>query len=108
MNTENMINITGVDLAKVVQEAYRLSTPQGLGFLHFQEGGLTDEEAASLIAFRDPRTPLTMDYVRGRACKLTVFKEGKELFIQNFWYDHSDEQLKELLEAIGVSVETPT
>lgn len=107
MNTENMIDITGVDLKELAKAAYDLSRPQGMGFLHFEEGALTDEEAASLIqeGSRGDRFPLDMDYVKGRACKLHVIKEGDKLYINDRWYDHSENDLIELLDRIGVSTD---
>ncbi len=44
-----MIEITGVDLRKFIQEVYALSRPQGLGILHYQEGDLSDDEAKSIV-----------------------------------------------------------
>lgn len=100
MNTENMIEITGCDLVKLAQEAYNLSKPQGMGFLHFEEGGLSDKDAAALITEDRPIGPLRMDYVKGRACKLTVFRDGDKLYIPDSWYDHSQTHLETLLERI--------
>lgn len=101
MNTENMIEITGAKLEDVARAAYDLSSPQGLGIIHFEEGGLTDEQIATLIK-NDPHFPLMMDYVKGRACKMTVYREGEKLFIDNQWYDHSDADLNELLSRISI------
>ena len=69
------IDITGIDLIKFVKEVYRLSIPAGLGRLHFKEGGLTDEEAEEILGVwkDDKQFALDMDYVRGRACKMTIF-----------------------------------
>lgn len=100
MNTEGMIDITGTDLVKLAQAAYELSRPQGMGFLHYQEGGLTDEEAASLVREGD-RFPLDMDYVKGRSCKLRVINDKERLYIHGSWYDHSEQDLKDLLKAVG-------
>lgn len=94
---KNMIDITGVDLKMFVKKVYELSMPQGLGFLHYQEGGLTDGEAETLLAHSDDRIAIDMDYVKGRACKMIVFRENGKLFIRNSWYDHTDDQLRELL-----------
>jgi len=100
---KNMINITGVDLIKFVKEVYELSMPQGLGFLHYKAGGLTDEEAKQFIISKVPEhcypknIVVDMDYVKGRACKMIVFKENDKLYIRSSWYDHMDEQLRELL-----------
>lgn len=101
---ENMIEITGVDLVKFVQATYALSSPQGMGFLHFQEGGLPEDEAREIIERESPkgRVAASMDYVRGRACKMVVFRAGDRLFIRPTWFDHSDSQLRELLEKFGI------
>jgi hypothetical protein len=102
MDTEGMIEITGADLKSIVKTAYRLSRPQGLGHIHFQPGDLTDEEASQLIREEHKATPVSLDYVKGRACKLIVFRDGEKLFIRDRWYDHSQHDLQMLLEAIGI------
>lgn len=93
------IDVTKVDPIKFVKEVYNLSVPQGLGFLHFEEGGLTDKEVEAILerGEKDKRIRLSMDYVKGRACKMTVFKDGDRLFFRAPWYDHTDRQLEELL-----------
>jgi hypothetical protein len=35
---DNKIDITGVDMVEFVKKVYELSLPQGMGFLHYQEG----------------------------------------------------------------------
>ena len=102
MNTEHMIDITGVDLVKVAQEVYNLSIPRGLGHFQFQEGPLSQEDAESLIHEDNPKWPLDMDYVRGRSCKFHVTQEDGRLYIPSSWYDHSKEDLRELLERVGI------
>ena len=99
------INITGIDLIQFIKEVYKLSVPAGLGWLHFTEGELTDEEAKGILDIwkNDKHFALDMDYIRGRACKMTVFRkdrEGKEIFIRSPWYDHTDIQLAKLLKAV--------
>ncbi|MBA7555464.1 hypothetical protein ES705_48127 [subsurface metagenome] len=96
------IDITGIDLIKFIREVYKLSIPAGLGQLHFKEGGLTDEEAEEILDEwkSDPKFCLNMDYVKGRACKMIVFKEGKKLYIRSPWHDHTDMRLAMLLKAV--------
>ncbi|MBN9356190.1 MAG: hypothetical protein J0I15_07065 [Herbaspirillum huttiense] len=104
MDTTNKIEITGADLAAIVKAAYSLSRPQGMGFLHFTPGDMSDERAAEIVNFqrRDPRIPLSLDYIEGRAVKLTVWRDTEDrLWIANDWYDHTDEDLQQLLKAIG-------
>ena len=79
--------------------------PQGLGFLHFTPKPLSNEEAISIV--NEPhssysKVKLSMDYVSGRACKMTVFEKDGKLFINDSWYDHTDEQFQELLNAFDI------
>lgn len=94
-----MINITGVDLVQFTKDVYELSRPQGMGFLHYREGGLSDEQAQAEIdrCEGNDRIALSLDYVNGRACKMTVFRNADELTIQDKWFDHSEGDLEELL-----------
>lgn len=100
-----MIDITGIDLVKFAQKVYELSSPQGLGFFHFTSSPLSEEEAKELLDINPgSRCPLSMDYVHGRACKMTVHaKEGK-LLINDAWYDPTDDQLKKLLAAFNIQM----
>ena len=107
---KNMIEITGIDLKKFAKKVYELSMPQGLGFLHYQSGDLSDEQAKNIVSggnnlFNRPtdRIALDMDYVSGRACKMIVFKEEGKLYIRKNWYDHTDTQLKMLLEHFNIT-----
>ena len=100
-----MIDLTGVDLVKFAQKAYDLSVPQGLGLLHFEDGGLSEAEAKEITKHTRGDVVLDMDYVKGRACKMTVFSENDEkkgLFMHDAWYDHTNDQLKELLSAFDI------
>ena len=93
---KNMIDITGFNLVDVVKNVYDLSKPQGAGFLHYEEGGLTDDEALSLIDPSD-QIPIMMDYVKGRACKFNVYMKDGRLLIHDAWYDHTAADLQELI-----------
>lgn len=99
-----MIDITSVDLKKFVKEVYALSSPAGLGFLHFKPGELSDEAAQAIIDRGDECIAASMDYVNGRQCKMTVFRkpDGK-LEIGDNWFDHSTGQLTDLLERCGIA-----
>lgn len=100
---DDMIDVTGVDLVRLLKEAYALSRPQGLGILHARDGDLPDEDAQHIIARESERSHVaaSMDYVHGRACKFAVFKKNGKLFIRRAWYDHSTRDLKTLLERCG-------
>ncbi len=105
MDISNMIEITGCDLRQVVQEVYLLSKPQGLGHLHYENGPLDQETIDLILEGDDVRCVFSMDYVQGRYCKFAVFRHDDKLYMHNSWYDHSEEQLAELCERIGVKFE---
>jgi hypothetical protein len=100
----NQIVVTGIDLVKLTQQAYALSRPQGMGFLHFTEGELSQADAQKLVdrSSGQSRIALSLDYVVGRAVKLTVFKDKIGLFMDTRWFDHTDEDLRKLLKACDV------
>lgn len=90
-------------LPALVRAVYEMSVPVGLWFIHAKPGSLTDDEVASLI---NPagRIAVSMDYVRGRQCKMTVFRaDDGALSIRDEWFDHTDEQLARLLDVVGVA-----
>ena len=107
MDTKSMIEITGTDLTKFAQEVYDLSKPQGLGFPHFTPAPLSDDDAVKLRGMEKPdgAIALSMDYVHGRACKMTVWREDGKLYIRDTWYDHGPSLLRELLKRIGVEAQ---
>lgn len=99
MNKDH-IDVTDCDLVALVKKAYALSQPQGLGFLHFRDGELSDADAQEIVN-RDPRGGFGMDYVHGRAVKLGVtLREGRLWLQSTDWSDHSARQLAELLASI--------
>lgn len=114
---ENMIKVTGVDLVKLIQAAYNFSGAVGMGFLHYTEKPLSDEEAQQLIRPDDqvrpsldhPDTLVHMDYIKGRCCKFSVFKDcSGDLWVRNKWYDHGDTLLQKMLESVGVEKQGQT
>lgn len=81
----------------VIRAAYDLSVPQGLGFLHVRPGGLDDETIARIKESKSGLYAASMDYVHGRAVKLTIRREGVICYIPaDRWFDHSLEDLREL------------
>lgn len=103
------IEITGCDLRALVRKAYELSSPRDLGFLHFQPGPLADEQVEHIVSYEQRVRPashiaLSMDYVNGRAVKLTVFKHAGCLYIPPRWYDHTAEEHAQLVEAVKATI----
>jgi len=84
-------------LDAVIRAAYELSRPQGLGFLHATDGPLDDETLAEIKSRASGRCAAGMDYVHGRAVKLTVRRDGDALYVYgDRWFDHSLADLREL------------
>ena len=102
---KKMIDITDVNLVDFAKMVYELSSPQGLGFLHFTPNPLTDAEAEDLVATfkKDKICALYMDYVNGRACKMSVSRaEDGKLTIPDNWYDHTDRIYQQLLSHFNI------
>lgn len=101
-----MIDITNCNLRELVQAAYELSVPQGLGFMHFRPSPLTEEEISGILTRHehDNICAVSMDYIHGRSVKLTVYKKEDRLWIDHEWYDHTTEDLNLLLKRIGVDI----
>jgi hypothetical protein len=98
---ENAIDVSKLDLIEIVKAAYDLSRPVGLGYLHYDPEPLINEEAADLINLESKKV-VALDYVRGRAVKFRVFKENNKLYIKDTWYDHTKQDLEELLRRAGL------
>lgn len=109
MNFEGMIDISRASIADIVGAAYNLSRPQGMGQLHYRPGPLSAEEIEHIIGTQlrqgNPISRLSMDYIKGRAVKMTVFITGGKKYIRFPWYDHSKGQLEELLTELGFTAE---
>lgn len=99
------VEIPANKLREAIKLAYDYSSPQGLGFLHARYGRLDEQTVDEIINCEDPngRIAASMDYVHGRACKFTVIRHERQLFIRPRWYDHSDNQLESLLADLGIA-----
>ena len=100
-NSLNCVFVAEADLVSLVKAVYKNSRPQGLGFLHYQEGGPSDEVAKSMIN-SDSLYPINLDYVAGRACKFSATKVegGVECFHGFNWYDHSESDILNVLKEV--------
>ena len=100
------VSLKDVDLNAFVKAVYELSAPRGLGFLHYEEGGLTTEEAQWILDAGEgkPKHIIAhMDYIKGRACKMLIRVGEDEMpFIELPWYDHTDDQTEELLKRFNL------
>jgi hypothetical protein len=100
-NSSNCVFVAEADLVNLVKAVYKNSSPQGLGFIYYQEGGLSDEVAKSMID-SDSLYPINLDYVAGRACKFSATKVegGVECFHSFSWYDHSEGDILNVLKEV--------
>lgn len=111
--TVGLIEITDVDLRGFVRHCYDLSRPQGMGHIHYKPGPIPDEVLDGIMSTYSPEAghggnpgvALNMDYVLGRAVKMTVTAVRERWFIRPYWYDHTDGQLKELLTLSGIDTD---
>lgn len=110
LDTRDMIEVTGVDLRKLVQAVYRNSRPQGLGMLHFKEGDLSSEQVEKIVGdvrVSGVESVLRLDYVNGRACKFGLYRdESERLWVRKDWFDHSELDLRRMLKEAGVKEAT--
>lgn len=99
---------TEQELPAFVAAAYELSRPQGLGFLHFEAGPLPPNAVAEIVAQpAHRRFRLSMDYIGGRAVKMTVHvdPDGRLWIEADHWHDHSPNDLAALAERLGLTAE---
>ena len=95
------VDITGVMLPEFVKAVYNISGPQGLGILHYTPEELTNDEVNEVLdATWFGSVALNMDYVKGRACKMVVFKDEDSIYINYPWFDHTHEDFVSLLRAV--------
>lgn len=107
----NYIEFTGHEPYLILQKAYELSSPQGMGFMHARAGGLSDDEAKAIVAGATRGSPphnasISFDYVHGRAMKLWMDVREGRLFLPRSWYDHSEEAMRALCESFSIDYDS--
>jgi hypothetical protein len=95
-----MYDVTGINLVEFVKGVYDMSAPMGMGYLHFKPEAMTDAEAREQI-IDEGRCAVSMDYVRGRCCKMYITRRGDRLYARSYWPDHSTTQLAKLFSRCG-------
>lgn len=66
-----MIDITGLDRAKIIQALYSGAKAQGMSFIHYENKPLDYNEAESLI-------DRSIDYLKGRVMKVKISSQSNE------------------------------
>jgi len=100
--TEQYIEIPSDKLREAIAEAYNLSSPQGLGLLHYREEPLDEQTIDEIMPKSGSDGNIRMDYVHGRSCKFHIFHQEGKHYVRPHWYDHNFSQLERLLERLGV------
>lgn len=100
---EGDIDITALDVRKLVASAFVHSHTQGLGYLHDAPGPLTDAEFESGREEYGDGVSYDYDYTRGRSMKLHLVGRDGKLFWHVGWYDHNDRQQIAVLVDAGMA-----
>jgi len=66
--------------AAALAALYNAATPQGLGFLHYKPGDMSEEEAAAHLA---ANTRQSFDYLMGRPLKVCLRDNEVDLWLYN-------------------------
>lgn len=105
MKAEEYVVIPRTLLPELARRAYDLSEAKGMGFIHFTPGPLPEPHLQAILDKGNDRNPLSMDYVLGRAVKMTVFSHPTDetlALVPPHWYEHTHQDLIDLLTTIGV------
>lgn len=69
-----MINIEGINKAKLLAALFNYAKPQGLGLLHYDAKDMTEQDAQALL---DRSSDMSFDYLQGRSVKVDI---GGDMF----------------------------
>ena len=121
---EGMIQVPIQKVNDLIHEVYRSSVPVGYGHLHYEEGDLSDNHRIALHkkfmeSYQEAgvrkwdsdtvtRHVMTMDYIKGRCCKMYIYRDKKgNVYIRERWGDHDWLQLQALCDVLELNVEVP-
>ena len=103
-----MLDVTGIDLIKFAQDAYELTPLTGKASMlgAKRNGKLSKEDAEKLVEqYKDDgEIALRMDKVKGKDCRMTIYRDGSSLLIDSIWTGHTTEDLKDLLERQNIKL----
>lgn len=101
LKAKSRIEIPEEKLGDLIRHTYALSRPVGMGMLHFMPGPIPEETVTTIL---NNKYGVSMDYVHGRQCKMSVGQEDGKYFISRRWPDHSKGDLVELLTRLDIPV----
>lgn len=93
------IDIKSVSKAKVLAALYNASRPQGMGFVHYGPGDMTEEQAAELLSKNT-----YFDYLQGRVMKVDLSGDTLEtrLYDRDNGPGAAERAIKHLIATTGV------
>lgn len=98
-NDKSYVNVPVDKINDFVKKAFEISRPQGMGILHFSPNDtLSDEMIQSNLTNNE--VALSFDYLAGRAMKFRLFKEKGLYYFCERWFDHTEEDVLELLSVL--------
>ena len=89
-----MVNISGLNKAKVLVALYNSTHPQGMGFLHYDPAPMSENEAAQLF-----ETHTYFDYLKGRVMKVDL--SGDEFDPRLYDRDNYEGAAQDAINSIG-------
>lgn len=112
--SEGYINVTGVSLRAFVTAAFDLSPNPRLQHLGLAPRQISEELLDRIQADFDEGAQegrlraLHLDYVDGRGCKMSMWRDDDgQLYIRDTWYDHTEQDLAALLSRSVPSASVP-
>lgn len=93
-----MIDIIGLDKARVFQVLYNNARAQGMGWLHFDDNPMTEAQARELTDAMAARRDYRVDYYQGRVMKVDI--SGDSLDPRLYDRDNGDGAAARLIESI--------
>jgi hypothetical protein len=101
---EGYINVTGLNVRAFATAAFDLSPPPRLAHLGLAPRQISPDVLDQILADFDEGAQegillaLRLDYVEGRGCKISIWREHDgQLYIRDTWYDHDEDDLTALL-----------
>ena len=77
-----MVDIAGIDKAKLLCGLYNAAITQGMGFLQYEPGDMSEDEAQRILDDM-PAGRLRFDYLKGRVLKVNITHDEFETAVYN-------------------------
>lgn len=97
------IDITGIDIVKFGQDIFDLSPSTGKAKLIAKTIKVLPPEEVMKHVYPTGEIFLKMDIVKGRDCRMVVYRREENLLIEPIWPNHSEKDFIELLRRHGIA-----